>query len=41
MPAAPPVPGTVIPLFDGQTLTNWRMAGRGTFLKLNGGYRAS
>jgi choline dehydrogenase-like flavoprotein len=28
---APPAPGTVVPLFDGQTLTNWRMAGRGTF----------
>ena len=30
MPPAPAV-GTVIPLFDGKTLANWRMAGRGTF----------
>jgi hypothetical protein len=36
MPAAPPVPGTVIPLFDGQTLKNWRMAGRGTFHAIDG-----
>jgi hypothetical protein len=36
MPAAPPAPGTVIPLFDGQTLTNWRMAGRGTFHAIDG-----
>jgi hypothetical protein len=31
MPAAPPAPGTVLQLFDGSTLANWRMAGRGTF----------
>jgi Domain of Unknown Function (DUF1080)/GMC oxidoreductase len=36
MPAAPPAPGTVIPLFDGQTLTNWRLAGRGTFHAIDG-----
>ena len=36
MPAAPPAPGTVIPLFDGQTLANWRMAGRGTFHAIDG-----
>jgi hypothetical protein len=36
MPAAPPALGTVIPLFDGQTLTNWRMAGRGTFHAIDG-----
>src|SRR5205814_1372954 len=28
MPAAPPTSGTILTLFDGQTLTNWRMAGR-------------
>ena len=31
MPAQPPNPGAVIDLFDGQTLVNWCMAGRGTF----------
>jgi hypothetical protein len=31
IPAPPPNPGTMIQLFDGQTLANWRMAGRGTF----------
>src|SRR5215469_4400336 len=36
MPGVPPAPGTVIPLFDGQTLTNWRMAGRGTFHAIDG-----
>jgi hypothetical protein len=36
MPAAPPAPGTAIPLFDGQTLANWRMAGRGTFHAIDG-----
>jgi Domain of Unknown Function (DUF1080)/GMC oxidoreductase len=36
MPAAPPAPGMVIPLFDGRTLTNWRMAGRGTFHAIDG-----
>ena len=33
---APPAPGTVIQLFDGQTLTNWRIAGRGTFHAIDG-----
>ena len=41
MPAAPPAPGTVIPLFDGQTLTNWRMAGRGTFHSIDGALQSS
>ena len=36
MPAPPPNPGTVIQLFDGQTLANWRMAGRGTFHVIDG-----
>jgi hypothetical protein len=36
MPATPPAPGTVISLFDGQTLANWRMAGRGTFHVIDG-----
>lgn len=36
MPAQPPNPGTVINLFDGQTLANWRMAGRGTFHVIDG-----
>jgi hypothetical protein len=36
MPAAPPAPGTVLTLFDGQTLANWRMAGRGTFHVIDG-----
>lgn len=36
MPAVQPAAGTVIPLFDGQTLTNWRMAGRGTFHAIDG-----
>src|SRR5438094_1301530 len=36
MPGAPPVPGTVIQLFDGGTLANWRMAGRGTFHAIDG-----
>jgi hypothetical protein len=37
-PAMPPAPakGTVIQLFDGKTLTNWRMAGRGTFHVIDG-----
>ncbi|ACL57223.1 protein of unknown function DUF1080 [Methylobacterium nodulans ORS 2060] len=33
---APPAAGTVIQLFDGQTITNWRMAGRGTFHVIDG-----
>ncbi len=36
MPAQPPNPGTVIQLFDGLTLANWRMAGRGTFHVIDG-----
>jgi hypothetical protein len=36
LPAIPPAPGTVIPLFDGQTLANWRLAGRGTFHVIDG-----
>ena len=36
MPAVPPNPGTVIQLFDGATLANWRMAGRGTFHVVDG-----
>jgi hypothetical protein len=36
MPPVPPNPGTVIHLFDGTTLANWRMAGRGTFHVLDG-----
>jgi choline dehydrogenase-like flavoprotein len=34
--AAPPAAGTVIPLFDGTSLTDWRMAGRGTFHVVDG-----
>jgi choline dehydrogenase-like flavoprotein len=36
MPAVAPLPGTVIQLFDGHSLTNWRMAGRGTFHAIDG-----
>jgi len=36
MPTIPPAAGTVVHLFDGQTLTNWRMAGRGTFHIIDG-----
>ncbi|PYQ86068.1 MAG: hypothetical protein DMG02_26235 [Acidobacteria bacterium] len=35
VPAAPPA-GAVINLFDGATLRNWRMAGRGTFHVIDG-----
>lgn len=35
-PAAPPAAGTVIPLFDGHSLANWRLAGRGTFHAIDG-----
>ncbi len=31
LPSTPPTAGTVLTLFDGSTLANWRMAGRGTF----------
>jgi len=36
MPATPPPAGTVLSLFDGSTLANWRMAGRGTFHVIDG-----
>jgi hypothetical protein len=36
MPATPPASGTVISLFDGSTLANWRMCGRGTFHAIDG-----
>jgi hypothetical protein len=36
MPATPLSPGAVITLFDGQTLANWRLAGRGTFHVIDG-----
>ena len=36
MPGVPPAPGTVLTLFDGQTLANWRIAGRGTFHAIDG-----
>jgi choline dehydrogenase-like flavoprotein len=36
MPAAFPVPGTVVQLLDGATLANWRMAGRGAFHVVDG-----
>jgi Domain of Unknown Function (DUF1080)/GMC oxidoreductase len=35
-PAAGLAPGAVVQLFDGQTLANWRMAGRGTFHAIDG-----
>ena len=35
-PATPPAAGTVITLFDGTSLANWRMAGRGTFHVVDG-----
>jgi hypothetical protein len=40
MPGIPPAPGTLIQLFDGQTLANWRMAGRGTFHAIDGGLQS-
>ena len=36
MPTTPPTGGTVLTLFDGTTLANWRMAGRGTFHIIDG-----
>jgi hypothetical protein len=36
MPAVPPAPGTVIQLFDGTSLANWRIAGRGNFHLVDG-----
>jgi choline dehydrogenase-like flavoprotein len=36
MPPAAPAAGTVLNLFDGTTLSNWRMAGRGTFHVIDG-----
>ncbi len=35
-PAPDPTPGTVLRLFDGESLANWRMAGRGTFHAIDG-----
>lgn len=35
-PTTPPATGSVITLFDGTSLANWRMAGRGTFHVLGG-----
>src|SRR5207253_1049296 len=36
MPSVAPAPGTVLTLFDGQTLATWRMAGHGTFHVIDG-----
>jgi hypothetical protein len=36
MPPAFPPAGTIIPLFDGVTLKDWRFAGRGTFHVIDG-----
>jgi hypothetical protein len=36
MPATPPAINSVIHLFDGSTLANWRMCGRGTFHAIDG-----
>jgi hypothetical protein len=36
MPSVTPGPGTVISLFNGLTLANWRIAGRGTFHAIDG-----
>jgi hypothetical protein len=36
IPAPPPNAGAVIQLFDGHTIANWRMAGRGTFHVIDG-----
>jgi hypothetical protein len=35
-PASPPPTGTLITLFDGISLANWRMSGRGTFHVIDG-----
>jgi hypothetical protein len=35
-PSSPPPTGSVMALFDGTTLANWRMAGRGTFHVIDG-----
>jgi Domain of Unknown Function (DUF1080)/GMC oxidoreductase len=35
-PSSPPSAGTVMTLFDGTSLANWRMAGRGTFHIVDG-----
>jgi len=35
-PATPPAAGSVIALFDGTSLANWRMAGHGTFHVVDG-----
>lgn len=36
MPAPPPAAGTVLQLFDGHSLTQWRVAGRGAFHAIDG-----
>ena len=36
LPATPPPAGSVITLFDGSSLANWRMAGHGTFHVVDG-----
>jgi choline dehydrogenase-like flavoprotein len=36
LPTVAPAPGTVLTLFDGRTLANWRLAGRGTFHVIDG-----
>jgi hypothetical protein len=35
-PSTPPAAGTVMQLFDGKSLADWRMAGRGTFHVIDG-----
>jgi hypothetical protein len=39
-PGATPPVGTVINLFDGKSLANWRMAGHGTFHVVDGGLQS-
>jgi hypothetical protein len=39
-PPAPPPAGSVITLFDGTSVANWRMAGRGTFHLVDGALQA-
>ncbi len=36
LPAVPPAPGTVIQLFDGTSLANWRFSGHGAFHLVEG-----
>jgi hypothetical protein len=40
MPATPPAINSVIHLFEGSTLANWRMCGRGTFHAIDGALRS-